>query len=311
MTKRIVVLLSISVFAGLCALWAQGKSDLATEEKVVQYLREHVKPGERLIVTDLYNNVFKTPEERRALDRLFNTFFKIPIFVAQYKASTNQIPTLADIARQFNLPVEGEASVLLSIIEDDPRVPRFITRDPKTGEITEVNVEAVKKDRRFGQVLERTLTGWPGKDAPAFTLQLLDGKPFSSEDLRGKNYLLYFWFSGCPPCVRISPHLVELQRKFENKNFTVVAVNADRFLELETTDEQRAAYVKKAGFSFPVAYLNKKMQEDYGNVNVYPTLFLVDSKGVIQKYYVSYQAQNVLTEDVAALLKTEQPGAQK
>jgi thiol-disulfide isomerase/thioredoxin len=311
MTKRLVVLLSISVLAGLCAGWAQGKSDLAIEEKIVQYLKERVKPGERLIVTDLYNNVFKTPEERKVLDRLFNAFFKIPIFVAQYKASTNQIPTLADIARQFNLPVEGEASVLLSIIEDDPRVPRFITRDPKTGEITEVNIEAVKKDRRFGQVLERTLTGWLGKDAPAFTLQSLDGKPFSSEDLRGRNYLLYFWFSGCPPCVRISPHLVELQRKFENRNFTVVAVNADRFLELETTDEQRAAYVKKAGFDFPIAYLNKKMQEDYGNINVYPTLFLVDSKGVIQKYYVSYQAQNVLMEDVAALLKTEQPGAQK
>lgn len=286
---------------------SQGKPDLSVEERVVQYLKEHAKPGERLIVTDLYNNVFKTPEERKVLDRLFNTFFKIPIFVAQFKAGTNQIPTLADISRQFNLPIDGEASVLLSIIEDDPRVPKFITRDLKTGEITDVNVEAVKKDRRFGQVLERTLTGWPGKDAPSFALQLFDGKSLSSDDLKGKNYLLYFWFSGCPPCVKISSNLVELQHKFGDKDFTVVAVNADRFLELETTDEQRAAYVKKAGFSFPAAHLNKKMQEDYGNVNVYPTLFLVDSKGVIQKYYVSYQPLNVLSEDVAALLKSERP----
>jgi thiol-disulfide isomerase/thioredoxin len=315
MTKRRVLLLSlglcVGLYAGILGSKAQEKSDRATEEKVVQYLKEHVKPGERLIVTDLYNNVFKSPEERKVLERLFNAFFKIPLFVAQYKASTNQIPTLADIARQFSLPVEGEASVLLSIIVDDPRVPRFITRDPGTGEITEVNVEAVKKDRRFGQVLERTLAGWSGKDAPAFTLQLLNGKPFSSEDLKGKNYLLYFWFSGCPPCVRISPHLVELQRKFGSRSFTVVAVNADRFLELETADEQRAAYVKKAGFDFPVAYLSKKMQEDYGNVNVYPTLFLVDSKGIIQKYYVSYQPLNVLMEDVVALLKTEQSASEK
>ena len=300
------VVLSACLAACISALGIQAGADIAVEEKVVRYLKEHAKPGEPLIVSDLYNNVFKTPEERKVLDRLFNTFFKIPLFVAQYKAGTNQIPTLADIARQFNLPVEGEASVLLSIIDDDPRVPNFMTRDPKTGEITDVNIEAVKKDRRFGQVLERTLSGWVGKEAPAFSVQLLDGKPFSSEELKGRNYLIYFWFSGCPPCVRISPGLVELQRKFGSRDFTVVAINADRFLELETTDGQRAAYIKKAGYQFPVAYLDKKMQESYGNVNVYPTLFLVDSRGIIRKQYVSYQAPDALMEDVSALLKTEQ-----
>jgi thiol-disulfide isomerase/thioredoxin len=106
--------------------------------------------------------------------------------------------------------------------------------------------------------------------------------------------------------VRISPHLVELQRRFGALNFTVVAINADRFLELEVTDEQRAAYVKKEGFEFPVAYLDKKMQQDYGNLNVYPTLFLVDTRGVIQKQYVSYQSWDTLSKDVSTLLKEEQ-----
>ncbi len=282
---------------------SQESPDRVVEERVVSYLREHVKPGERLIVSDLYNNVFKSLEERKVLDRLFNTFFKIPLFVAQYKASTNQIPSLADISRQFNLRVPGEAAVLLSIMEDDPRVPRFITRDPGTGEITAVDVDAVKKDRRFGQVLERTLTGWVGKDAPPFSLDLLDGKQLVSDDLKGKTYLLYFWFSGCPPCVRTAPHLVELQKQFGNRGFTVIAVNADRLLELETTDEQIAAYAKKAHFDFPVGHLNKRMQEAYGSVNVYPTLFLVDSKGVVEKHYVNYQPQSVLVEDVSSMLR--------
>jgi thiol-disulfide isomerase/thioredoxin len=293
------VLLLIS----LGTVFAQEKTDRAIEERIVRYLREHVKPGERLIVSDLNNNVFKTPEERKVLDRMFNTFFKIPLFVAQYKAATNQIPSLADIARQFNLPVQGEVAVLLSIMESDPRVPKFIARDPISGEISAVDVEAVKKDRRFGQLLERTLTGWVGKDAPSFSLDLFDGKTLGSDDLKGKSYLLYFWFSGCPPCVRISPHLADLQRQFGGKGFTVVAVNADRVLELEVTDEQRAAYVKKAGWTFPVGHLNKKMQESYGSVNVYPILFLVDSNGIIQKQYVNYQPLKVLADDVASILK--------
>jgi thiol-disulfide isomerase/thioredoxin len=282
---------------------AQEKPDLQIERRIVEYLNQHAKPGERVIVSDLYNNVFKTPEERKVLDRMFNSFFKIPLFVAQFKASTGQAPSLADISRQFNLPVEGEAGVLLTIMDSDPRVPKFITRDPASGEITAVDIEAVRKDRRFGQLLERTLTGWVGRDAPAFVVDLTDGKSLSSGGLSGKSYLLYFWFSGCPPCVRIAPHLVELQRKFGERNFTVVAVNADRFLELEVTDDQRAAYVKKAGFAFPVGHLNKKMQEEFGAVNVYPTLFLVNGAGVIQKHYVNYQPLDVLEPDVASILQ--------
>ena len=208
MMKRVLVL--ILTLAGFTL--AQGRPDLETEQRIVQYLKEHVKPGERLIVSDLYNNVFKTPEERKVLERLFNTFFRIPLFVAQYKAGTGQIPALADISRQFNFPVDGEAAVILSIMDSDPRVPKFITRDPSTGEIIAVDVEKIRADRRFGQVLDRTLTGWVGKDVPPFTLTLFDGKTLASDDLEDRDYLLYFWFSGCPPCAKISPILWNCRR---------------------------------------------------------------------------------------------------
>ena len=291
------------------AVVPQEKTDLAVENRIVQYLKEHVKPGEPVVVSDLYNNVFKTPEERKVLDRLFNTFFKIPLFVAQYKATTSQIPTLADISRQFNLRAAGEAAVLLSIIESDPRVPKFIARDLSTGEITSVDIEAIKKDPKFGRVLERTLTGWAGRESPAFTMTLFDGKTLSSAQLKGRAFLLYFWFSGCPPCARIASHLVQLQNKYGGTAFTVVAANADRVLELEVTDAQRDAYVRKHGFNFPVGHLNRQMQEDFGAVNVYPTLFLVDRAGVIRKYYVNYQTLDVLQRDVETTLKASTAGA--
>ena len=177
----------------------RAQSDLAAEERIVNYLKKNVAPGKPLVVSELYNNVFPAPEERKALDRLFNIFFKLPIFVVQYKAGTNRIPTLADIARQFNLPIPGEAQILLTIMESDPRIPKFMTRDAGSGEITWVDIEAVKKDKRFNQVIERTLGGWVGKNAPAFTLDLLNGNPWGSANLTGKSYLIYFWFSGCPP----------------------------------------------------------------------------------------------------------------
>ncbi len=281
---------------------AIAQTDFAVEKRVVDYLKQNVTPGKPLVVSELYNSVFKAPEERKALDRLFNVFFKIPIFVAQHKAGTNRIPTLEDIARQFNLQVPGEVPILLTIMESDPRVPKFISRDAKTGEIISVDIEAVKSDKRFSQAIERTIGGWVGKNAPPFTLDLLNGNTLSSSSLAGKNYLVYFWFSGCPPCLQLAPHLAGIEKQFGGKKFTIVAANADRFLELDATDAERASYVKKQGFKFPVAHVNKKMHEDYGSISVYPTLFLVDAHGIIRKHYVGYQKPEVLVADIKDLL---------
>ena len=296
----LIYLLALQLSLSVGATIAQ--TDFAVEKRVVDYLKQNVTPGKPLVVSELYNSVFKAPEERKALDRLFNVFFKIPIFVAQHKAGTNRIPTLADIARQFNLQVPGEVPILLTIMESDPRVPKFISRDAKTGEIISVDIEAVKSDKRFSQAIERTIGGWVGKNAPAFTLDLLNGNTLSSSSLAGKNYLVYFWFSGCPPCLQIAPHLAGIHKQFGGKKFTIVAVNADRFLELDATDAERASYVKKQGFKFSVAHMDKKMHEDYGSISVYPTLFLVDAHGIIRKHYVGYQKPEVLVADIKDLL---------
>jgi thiol-disulfide isomerase/thioredoxin len=289
----------LSVFIATSAV---AQSDIAVEERIVDYLKKNVTPGKPLIVSELYSKVFTAPEERKTLDRLFNTFFKIPVFVAQYKSGTNRIPTLADIARQFKLQIPGEVQILLTIMDSDPRVPKFIARDAKTGEITSVDIEAVKQDKRFSQAIERTMSGWVGKSAPAFELDSLNGNKLNSMELSGKNYLIYFWFSGCPPCIQLAPHLVGLEKQFAGKSFTIVAVNADRLLDLDTTDAARSAYVKKQGFRFPVAHLNKKMKEEYGNPSVFPTLFLVDAHGIIRKHYIGYQPPETLEADIKDLL---------
>ena len=56
---------------------------LNPEATVVQYLQTNVKPCEPVVVSKLFNEVFTGEPERKVLNRLFNTFFKIPLFVAQ------------------------------------------------------------------------------------------------------------------------------------------------------------------------------------------------------------------------------------
>src|SRR5437868_8968347 len=266
----------------------------SVETRIVEYLKANVTPGRPVVVSDLYNNVFKTPEEQKVLERLYNTFFKIPMFIVQYNTGSKKIPTLQELSEQFNFNVPGEADVILRVMEADPRVPKFLERDPKTGEITKVDINTIKASPQFSTVIERTIAGWEGKEAPPFSLTAYDGKPVSSAQLAGQPHLLYFWFTNCPPCVKTSPILAELYKKYAQQGFKVVGANADKVLELPYDDKVRADYAKKYGFNFTLAHLNAQMQQNYGGVTVFPTLFFVDKSGTIVKHFVNFQEKATL-----------------
>ena len=47
------------------------------------------------------------------------------------------------------------------------------------------------------------------------------------------------------------------------------------------------------------------MREEYGGISVYPTLFLVDSRGVIRNHYIGYQPPDVLESAIEEILKNK------
>ena len=272
------------------------------ETRIIQYFKANVKPGEPVVVSELYNNVFKTPEEQKVLERLYNTFFKIPMFIVQYNTASKKIPTLREISEQFNFNVPGEADVILRIMESDPRVPKFMERDAKTGEITKIDIEKIKASPQFSRVIERTITGFEGKEAPTFSITAYDGKPVTQAQYSGQPHLVYFWFTNCPPCVKTSPILSELYNKYAAKGFKVVGANADKVLDLPYDDKVRAEYAKKYGFNFTLAHLNPQMQQAYGGVSVFPTMFFVDKTGTIVKHFVNFQEKATLESAIQLTL---------
>jgi len=288
------------VAAGLLSLLFQAASPVET--RIVEYLRKNVKPGQPVVVSDLYNNVFKTPEEKKVLERLYNTFFKIPMFIVQYNTATRKNPTLREISEQFHFTVPGEADVILRIMESDPRVPKFITRDPKTGEITKVDIERIKASPQFSRVVERSIAGFEGKEAPPFSIDTYDGKPVTSAQYRGQPHLVYFWFTNCPPCVKTSPILAELYKKYSARGFKVVGANADKVLELPYNDKVRADYARQYGFNFTLAHMNAAMQQNYGAISVFPTMFFVDKAGTVVKHYVNFQEKATLDSAIQLTL---------
>ena len=272
----------------------------AAEERIIGFLKTHLEPGRAVLVTELHQR-FTEPEERRVLSRLYNIFFKVPHFVAQYYAVQQRPPLLREIAEQFNLRIAGEVDVILRIVEYDRRVPRFFERDPESGEIASVDLERIQADPRFNKIIERSIAGWEGKRAPQFTVQLLEGDEVSLDSSQGIR-LVYFWFTHCPPCVKITPHLVSLQEQFGMREFTVIGLNADRVLDLGYPDSERTAYLDKHKVNFPVGHLTAEVQEAYGGIQLFPSLFLVDEDGVIRHHFVNYQDLATLEQAVRSVL---------
>jgi len=298
--------LLIVFFAGVLAAVPGGSparsASSDAETRVLDYIRTHLQPGEPLMVTDLYNRVFTQPDERQALNKLYNAFFRIPLFVANYQEKFKSPPTLAVIAEQFDLRSPAAADVLLKVMESDPRVPRFLVRDPKTGEITRVDVDRIKADPRFGQALARQIGGWEGQPAPDVAMTRLGGSDLHLAGFRGKVLLLEVWFTGCPPCMQETPTLVSLDKEFSARGLVIIGANADRNLGLDYDDTVRQHYVQQHHIAYPVANWTKEGDHAYGGVSIFPTMFLVDRKGVVRNHWIGYAQPEALHKAITEVL---------
>ena len=125
------------------------------ETRIVAYLNKNVRPGQPVLVTNLYNNVFTTPEDRDALQSLYKKFFMIPSFCADFYMKNGKAPTLKELSDEFQLKIPGEVEVLFRTMESDPRMPKFFERDPAGGEITKIYVDRIVADEKFGAPLRK------------------------------------------------------------------------------------------------------------------------------------------------------------
>ncbi len=119
-----------------------------------------------------------------------------------------------------------------------------------------------------------------GTVAPDIVGEDLDGKPLSLSVYRGKVVVLCFWATTCGPCMAMVPHERELVRRMEGKPFALVGVDCDE------TDEREKA--RKAALDEQMNWPSFWDGGNYGpiqtkyNIDHYPTLYVLDAKGIIR-----------------------------
>lgn len=124
-----------------------------------------------------------------------------------------------------------------------------------------------------------------GSKAPALTIdKWIKGQPVASFE-KGKVYMVEFWATWCPPCIRSMPHISELQKKYGPQGLTVIGVSAkDRNGNtLEKAEKMVADKGDTMGYTVAWDKDRETMKAwfDAAGQEGIPCSFLVDQNGTI------------------------------
>ncbi len=123
--------------------------------------------------------------------------------------------------------------------------------------------------------------------APDFTIKDADHS-VSLSQFRGKIVVLNFWASWCLPCIEEMPSLVDLQKKFQGSNVTILGVSVD-----DNPDDYRK-FLKDHNVDFPTVReagqrtdtgVIAPVSSRYGTYK-FPETYIIDRNGIIRRKFI-------------------------
>ncbi|PLZ03455.1 hypothetical protein CY652_06530 [Burkholderia sp. WAC0059] len=116
---------------------------------------------------------------------------------------------------------------------------------------------------------------------PNATFTLLSGQKISTNDLKGKVYLVNFWATDCSTCIQEMPQMVQTYDRFKGQGLEFVAVAMKYDAPTYVTN-----YAQTRRLPFRIAMDDGSAAREFGNVQLTPTTFVVGRDGRILKRYV-------------------------
>jgi RNA polymerase sigma factor (sigma-70 family) len=218
----------------------------------------------------------------------------------------------------------GWEAMFLEEGSDKERFARFIGRDPdllmKQAELALKRVETefaplLKEDDRLEKTARATLNSdaraeldeirnlCVGKPPPQIAGTDVEGQPFKLSDYRGKVVLLSFWADWCGACRGVYALERSLVERMRGKPFVLLGVNAD------ADKEKLKELLKKESITWRSWWDGGGSANTPGpiarkfNVRGWPTLYLLDHRGIIRHRFLDTPSAGRLNSAIDALLR--------
>lgn len=144
-----------------------------------------------------------------------------------------------------------------------------------------------------------------GDQAPDFQVGDLSGNLFNMKKTlnSSKGVLIFFWSIFCEPCKAELPILQKLSRKYKEKGIEFVGVSIDG----SPMKDAISAFVKQEDYGFRalIDELNPdesfKVSDPYGVAGT-PTVYIIDSEGVVRFAKVGRASEEELEEVIKQLM---------
>lgn len=147
-------------------------------------------------------------------------------------------------------------------------------------------------------VAASSYAGWEkGERLPDLTAFRLQG---DIPALEGKVTYVDFWASWCAPCKASFPEMERLYQQNKDSGFQVLAVSVD------SSEKAMNKFLARSKPSFSVVWDAAQSLVSDAEVEVMPTSFLVDRKGVIREVHFGWRGGDTakkLEGEIAELLK--------
>jgi len=123
-------------------------------------------------------------------------------------------------------------------------------------------------------------------DAPTVALKDLNDHDVTLAQYKGQVVLVNFWATWCEPCKEEIPWMIEFQKKYSPRGFTILGVSMDEdgkkavqpFLDKERFDVNG----QKEAMNYPIVFANDAIAGKFGGIMGLPTsmLFTRDGKKI-------------------------------
>ena len=170
-------------------------------------------------------------------------------------------------------------------VDSIPAALKLISADVKNGRMGVFieNAEQRYKTKVMKDEAKKKVAA--GKEAPDFTLNDINGKPFSLSSLRGKYVVLDFWGSWCGWCIKGMPDMKKYYEKYSGK-FEIVGIDCN------DTEAKWKDAVKK--HELPWIHVKSEKADATPQkyaVEGYPTKVILNPDGTIYKVIVGEDPQ--------------------